>query len=94
MQRDQIERLLRELGQYLHARGLVGEILILVGAYMTLVLQQREATRDVDAYFASHAAAALDVVAHYVPAHLLTARVQYVIEDLFDAQAGDLGQRS
>jgi hypothetical protein len=57
MHRDQIEQYLREVGAYLNERGLTGEILVLGGAYMTLVLQQREATLDVDAYFATNAAA-------------------------------------
>jgi hypothetical protein len=33
----------------------VGEILLVGGAYLTLVLHQREATKDVDAYFAVQA---------------------------------------
>ena len=57
MHRDEIERYLREVGLLLDGEGLTGEILVLGGAYMTLVLQQREATRDVNAYFASNAAA-------------------------------------
>ncbi|HLB11739.1 MAG TPA: DUF6036 family nucleotidyltransferase [Dehalococcoidia bacterium] len=51
---DEIERCLRQVGRYLHEQGLTGEILLVGGAYMTLVLQQREATKDVDAYFAAH----------------------------------------
>lgn len=48
MHRDAIERYLREVGRHLNEAGLTGEILILGGAYMTLVLRQREATKDVD----------------------------------------------
>jgi Nucleotidyltransferase of unknown function (DUF6036) len=55
--RAEIEENLRRVGHYLDAQGLIGEILLVGGAYMTLVLQQREATKDVDAYFASHAGA-------------------------------------
>lgn len=166
MHRDEIERHLRQVGRYLDEQGLTGEILIVGGAYMTLVLRQREATRDVDAYFAANAAAireaaarvaqeqglptdwlndavkgflytqppatqwveypglrvyapipayvfamkalagrpedlrdlqalravlgldsaaeALEIVGRYIPAYLLTPRVQYLIEDLFD----------
>lgn len=166
MQGADIERYLREVGGYLHEQNLTGEILILGGAYMTLVLRQREATKDVDAYFATNADAiraaavrvawenglpadwlndavkgfmyvqpemtpwlecpglrvyappaaymfamkalagrpqdlrdlqalrsvlelessadALQIVARYVPARLLTPRVQYLIEDLFE----------
>jgi hypothetical protein len=166
MDRDEIERNLRRVGYYLHEQGLTGEILLTGGAYMTLVLRQREATKDVDAYFASHseaireaatrvarekglpadwlndavkgflyaqpettlwlecpglrvyaphpsyifamkavagrpedlrdlralrdtlgvasAAEALEVITRYVPERLLTPRVQYLVEDLFD----------
>ncbi len=51
MQREEIERALQRLGRLLQTQGLTGEILLLGGAYMTLVLRQREATKDVDAYF-------------------------------------------
>ncbi len=165
MDRDEIERHLREVGRYLHEQGLTGEILLVGGACMTLVLRQRETTKDVDAYFAANAQAireaaarvagenglpfdwlndavkgfharpemtlwlecpglrvyaphpsyifamkaiagrpedlrdlqllreslgltsvdeALAIVARYVPERLLTPRVQYLIEDLFD----------
>lgn len=63
MHREQIERYLSEVGAYLDARGLTGEILLLGGAYMTLVLRQRETTLDVDAYFASNAAAVREAAA-------------------------------
>lgn len=52
-----MERCLRRVGGYLEQQGLIGEILIVGGAYMTLVLRHREATKDVDAYFATEAAA-------------------------------------
>src|SRR5438105_1971733 len=167
MRSEEIAQHLRQVGQYLHADGLTGEIMIVGGAYMTLVLRQREATKDVDAYFGTHAqairaaaarvareqglpvdwlndavkgflnaqpetttpwaefpglrvyapdpayifamkalagrpedqrdlralrgvlglasaACALEIVARYVPARLLTPRVQYVVEELFD----------
>jgi hypothetical protein len=61
--RDEIERYLRLVGRHLHQRGLTGEILILGGAYMTVVIRQREATRDVDAYFATHADAIREAAA-------------------------------
>jgi hypothetical protein len=54
MQRDEIQQYLREVGRYLQAEGLTGEILIVGGAYMTLVLRKRDATKDVDAYFGRH----------------------------------------
>jgi hypothetical protein len=52
MDRGEIERALRRVGELLAEQQLLGEILLLGGAYMTLVLRQREATKDVDAYFA------------------------------------------
>lgn len=57
MYREEIERCLRRVGEHLHVQGLTGEIVIVGGAFMTLVLRQREATNDVDAYFATHAEA-------------------------------------
>jgi hypothetical protein len=51
MKRAEIEANLRALGEKLAARGVTGEILIVGGAYMLLVLRNREATRDIDAYF-------------------------------------------
>lgn len=63
MDRVEIERCLRSVGRYLDEQGLTGEILLVGGAYMTLVLRQREATKDVDAYFAAHAPAIREVAA-------------------------------
>ncbi|MBX6773534.1 MAG: hypothetical protein IRY83_17585, partial [Chloroflexi bacterium] len=51
LSRAEIERYLRRVGSYLDEQGLIGEILLVGGAYMTLVLRQRDSTRDVDAYF-------------------------------------------
>lgn len=53
MDRRGIEANLRAVGARLAARELTGEILLLGGAYMTLVIRNREATKDIDAYFAS-----------------------------------------
>lgn len=47
--RDQMEIYLREVGGEIDARGMLGEILIVGGAYMTLVLSARVSTKDVDA---------------------------------------------
>lgn len=63
MDRNEIEGHLRQVGQYLHEQGLTGEILLVGGAYMTLVLRQREATKDVDAYFAAQAEAIREAAA-------------------------------
>lgn len=69
MHRDAIERYLREVGRHLNEAGLTGEILILGGAYMTLVLRQREATKDVDAYFAENAAAIREAASRVAEEH-------------------------
>lgn len=63
MHRDEIEQHLRLVGCYLSEQGLTGEILIVGGAFMTLVIRQRETTKDVDAYFAAHAEAIRDAAA-------------------------------
>ncbi len=63
MNRDEIEENLCRVGSHLHEQGLTGEILLVGGAYMTLVLRQREATKDVDAYFAAHAEAIREAAA-------------------------------
>lgn len=52
MDRQEIEDSLRAVGAKLQLRGLTGEILLTGGAYMTLVLRSRGATKDVDAYLA------------------------------------------
>ncbi|MBI2756262.1 MAG: hypothetical protein HYX52_06100 [Chloroflexi bacterium] len=57
MQATEITRSLRRVGELLLEQGLRGEILLLGGAYMSLVLHAREATKDVDAYFAAEPAA-------------------------------------
>jgi hypothetical protein len=57
MNRTEIESNLRGLGQKLDDRGVTGEMLIVGGAFMILVLANRETTRDIDAYFESDKAA-------------------------------------
>ena len=51
MDRDEIVALLRELGRRLAARGLVGELYVLGGAAIALLLDPRRSTRDIDAVF-------------------------------------------
>lgn len=64
MKRSDIEACLREVGAELVSEQLRGEIVIVGGAWMTLVLQSREATRDVDAYLGpEHATAIRDAAA-------------------------------
>lgn len=59
MDRDEIERYLQEVGAELAADDVTGDIVIVGGAYMTLVLRSREVTRDVDAYLDPATAAAI-----------------------------------
>ena len=54
--RTQIETYLREVGVELESHGLIGEILLTGGAFMTLVLRSRNSTKDVDAVPISDAA--------------------------------------
>jgi predicted nucleotidyltransferase len=48
-----IVRNLELLGQELEQRGVTGEILIAGGAFMLLVIKNRDTTKDIDAYFAT-----------------------------------------
>jgi predicted nucleotidyltransferase len=66
MRASEIESNLREVGAELAARDLIGEIVIVGGAYMTLVLRSRDATVDVDAYLAPEHAAAIREAARVV----------------------------
>jgi hypothetical protein len=49
--KQDIEKYLRMLGQELQQRQITGEILLAGGAVMLLVVQNREVTKDIDAYF-------------------------------------------
>jgi predicted nucleotidyltransferase len=51
MDREEMERYLREVGAELSSGGLTADIVIVGGAYMSLILGARDATKDVDAYF-------------------------------------------
>lgn len=51
MNKEDIEKYLRMLGQELLQRGVTGEILLAGGAVMLLKVQNREVTKDIDAYF-------------------------------------------
>jgi predicted nucleotidyltransferase len=59
MDRSEIEECLREVGAELAAQRLMGEIVIVGGAFMTLVLRSRDATKDVDAYLDPKTATAI-----------------------------------
>jgi hypothetical protein len=49
--KQDIEKYLRMLGQELQQRNITGEILLAGGAVMLLKVQNREVTKDIDAYF-------------------------------------------
>lgn len=51
MNKQDIEKYLRMLGQELLHRQVTGEILLVGGAVMLLKVQNRETTKDIDAYF-------------------------------------------
>lgn len=71
LSRDEIESYLREVGAELDAQGLIGEILITGGAFMTLVLRSRPSTKDVDAFIVSDPAAMRAAVATVAKRHRL-----------------------
>ncbi len=54
MNAQQIAAYLQMLGAELQKRGVTGEIVLVGGAVMLLVIGNRPVTKDVDAYFASH----------------------------------------
>jgi hypothetical protein len=71
--RPEIETYLREVGAELKVRGLVGEILIVGGAFMALVLRARTTTKDVDAIVASDPKPMREAVARVAKRHSLPA---------------------
>jgi predicted nucleotidyltransferase len=54
MNQQEIVRYLGLLGEELHRRQVTGEIVLVGGAVMLLTIGNRQATKDIDAYFASH----------------------------------------
>jgi predicted nucleotidyltransferase len=71
--RQDIEKYLREVGAELEGRGLRGEILIVGGAFMALVLRARNTTKDVDAIVASDPKPMREAVAQVAKRHALPA---------------------
>lgn len=55
MNAQDIDRYLAELGTELLQQGITGDIVLVGGAVMLLVLGSRPTTRDIDAYFSTHA---------------------------------------
>ena len=60
MNRDDIVRYLELLGEELQRRGVTGEIVIAGGAFMFLVVRNRETTKDINAYFSAEPQAIRD----------------------------------
>ena len=54
MNSDEIQHYLQLLGEELQQRSVTGEIVMAGGAMMLLVIQNRETTKDIDAYFATN----------------------------------------
>lgn len=69
MKKEDIEKYLRMLGQELQQRNIKGEIMLAGGAVMLLKVQNREVTKDIDAYFK--------------PEQLLVPRIEYMIDEIF-----------
>lgn len=51
MNKEDIEKYLRMLGQELQKKQVIGEVLLVGGAVMLLEIGNREVTKDIDAYF-------------------------------------------
>lgn len=54
MDAQDIQKYLRLLGAELDSQGITGEIILVGGAIMLLVIGNRQTTKDIDAYFASN----------------------------------------
>lgn len=85
MNKEDIEKYLRMLGQELQKRQVTGEILLAGGAVMLLEVQNREVTKAIAHKLnISDAQDALTLVKKYVPEQLLTPRIEYIIEEIFE----------
>ena len=62
MNKDDIQKYLRMLGDELLKRNVTGEILLVGGAVMLLEVGNREITKDIDAYFEGNAAIIRDAI--------------------------------
>lgn len=95
LQREDVHRLLTEVGAYLHVRGWTATVYVAGGAAMTLLFDGRTSTRDIDAVFRSDrgqlTAAVRDVAArHALPFDWLNDRVTTFVPAVPDAQATEL----
>lgn len=93
--REDVHRLLAEVGAFLHVRGWTATVYVAGGAAMTLLFDGRASTRDIDAVFRSDrgqlTAAVRDVAArHGLPYEWLNDRVSTLVPSAPDTQATEL----
>ena len=93
--RDDIHRLLTEVGAYLHVRGWTATVYVAGGAAMSLLFDGRTTTRDIGAVFRSDRgqldAAVRDVAhRHGLPVDWLNDRVTRLTPTAADADATEL----
>lgn len=95
LSREDVHRLLTEVGAFLHVRGWTATVHVAGGAAMTLLFDGRASTRDIDAVFRSDrgqlTAAVRDVAArHDLPFDWLNDRVATFVPSAPDTQATEL----
>ncbi|QCB94777.1 hypothetical protein [Cellulomonas shaoxiangyii] len=95
LSREDIHRLLTEVGAYLHVRRWTATVYVAGGAAMSLLFDGRTTTRDIDAVFRSDRgqleAAVRDVaVRHGLPVDWLSDRVTRHVPDADDTSATEL----
>ncbi len=82
MNKNDIEKYLRMLGQELHQQGLIFDIILLGGAVMLIEVGNRDSTQDIDTYFLP------DFVAIFKAAAIVAGREGLPDGWLNDAAAG------
>ncbi|UZN03725.1 hypothetical protein [Cellulomonas sp. S1-8] len=93
--REDVHRLLTEVGAYLHSRGWTATVYVAGGAAMTLLFDGRASTRDIDAVFRSDrgqlAAAVRDVAdRHDLPVEWLNDRITSRVPAAPDTEATEI----
>jgi Nucleotidyltransferase of unknown function (DUF6036) len=90
--KDDIEKYLRMLGDELLKRNVTGEILLVGGAVMLLEVGNREITKDIDDARAlieklhlSDAQEVFALIEKYTKKERVEPRTQYIVEELFDS---------
>jgi hypothetical protein len=91
MNKEDIEKYLRMLGLELLKKQVTGELLLVGGAVMLLEIGNREITKDIEDAKAlieklqiSDAQEIFALIKKYTKTGNLEARLQYVVEDLFE----------